>query len=463
MKTSGSLKGYPAVHDPAIFKDNGRYYVFGSHMTSARSEDLRNWTMISYGENEKNPLFWGLIGDKDEAFSYVGLKDWGYAVWAPDVIYNKKMEKYVMYFCTTSSYIKSNLCFATAERPEGPYTYADTILYSGFEADSIGETDVQHYMTEEDSQKYFNKDGSYNNLKWPNCIDSNVFYDAGGRMWMVYGSWSGGIFLLELEEATGYPVHPSENGENVDIYYGRRLLGGGHKPIEGPYIMYDSAAAYYYLFVSYGELKRDGGYQIRLFRSRNPEGPYTDATGSQMDAEAFSGYGVKLMGNYSFPSMEIACKAPGHNSAFLDGDGKRYLVYHRRFGDKTERFEARVNRLYQTAGGWLTAAPSAVTEEEDAICPPEKVEGVYYFLNHGLDVNEVIESAQEASLEKGKISGGIAGTYTLDSDGSGISILLDGTAYEGVVRSGADEAGNRICWISAVGNNNQSIWGVSYR
>lgn len=463
MKTSAALKGYPAVHDPAIFKDKGRYYVFGTHMTSARSEDLRNWTIISHGENEKNPLFQGLIGDKDEAFSYVGVKDWGYAVWAPDVIYNKKMGKYVMYFCTTSSYIKSNLCFAAAERPEGPYTYVDTILYSGFEKDTIEETDVLSCLPGEDGKKYLNEDGSYNNLKWPNCIDPNVFYDAEGRMWMVYGSWSGGIFLLELEEATGYPVHPSKNGEEVDIYFGRRLLGGGHKPIEGPYIMYDPEAAYYYLFVSYGELRRDGGYQIRLFRSRKPEGPYTDAAGRQMKPEAFSQYGVKLMGNYSFPSMETACKAPGHNSAFLDEDGKRYLVYHRRFGDETERFEARVNRLYQTAGGWLTAAPSAVTEEEDAICPAEKVEGAFYFLNHGLDVNGVVETAQEALLKAGKISGAVTGSYMLDTDGSAITISLENTTYKGVVRTGMDEAGNRICWISAVGNNNQSIWGVSYQ
>ena len=37
-----------------------------------------------------------------------------------------------MYFCTTSSYVKSNICFATADDIEGPYHYEDTFLYSGY-------------------------------------------------------------------------------------------------------------------------------------------------------------------------------------------------------------------------------------------------------------------------------------------------------------------------------------------
>lgn len=52
------------------------------------------------------------------------------------------MKKYVMYFCTTSSYVKSTLCFATADNIEGPYTYVDTILYSGYGKSNISETNL---------------------------------------------------------------------------------------------------------------------------------------------------------------------------------------------------------------------------------------------------------------------------------------------------------------------------------
>ncbi len=46
----------------------------------------------------------------------------------------------------------------------------------------------------------------FNNLQWPNCIDPALFFDDEERLWMVYGSWSGGIFLLEIDKETGYPI-----------------------------------------------------------------------------------------------------------------------------------------------------------------------------------------------------------------------------------------------------------------
>ena len=131
-------------------------------------------------------------------------------MWAPDVIYNKKMGKYVMYFCTTSSYVKSNICFATADDIEGPYHYEDTFLYSGYSYHDVKESNIEELMGT-DPRPY--TAASYDNNNWPNCIDPDVFYDEDGRMWMVYGSWSGGIFLIEIDEETGYPIYPEADEE----------------------------------------------------------------------------------------------------------------------------------------------------------------------------------------------------------------------------------------------------------
>ncbi len=61
----------------------------------------------------------------------------------------------------------------------------------------------------------------------------------------MYGSWSGGIFLLELDSETGEVIHPELNEEEgVDPYFGKRLIGGGHNSIEGPYIIYDEKTDY---------------------------------------------------------------------------------------------------------------------------------------------------------------------------------------------------------------------------
>lgn len=182
-----------SVHDPSIKVFDGKYYIYGSHMTGATSEDLHVWKYIGNGYTSDNVLFEDLFNEELSIFDYSG--DYGngsYAVWAEDVIYNEAMGKYVMYFCTSSTYIKSNLCYATADAPEGPYVYQGELLYSGFTAEDIDQTDVYEYVDQAYAEEtYLRGNGQYDNQDWPNCIDPAPFYDADGRLWMTYGSWSG--------------------------------------------------------------------------------------------------------------------------------------------------------------------------------------------------------------------------------------------------------------------------------
>lgn len=77
-----------------------------------------------------------------------------------------------MYFCTTSSYVKSNICFATADDIEGPYHYEDTFLYSGYSYHDVKESNIEELMGT-DPRPY--TAASYDNNNWPNCIDPDVF------------------------------------------------------------------------------------------------------------------------------------------------------------------------------------------------------------------------------------------------------------------------------------------------
>ena len=467
---SGGFSAGVSVHDPSIvLGDDGKYYIFGSHMEAAVSEDLRKWKSFASGVDSKNPLFTNLFEPDFEAFAFVGKNDEGwYSVWAPDVIYNKAMGKYVMYFCTTSSYIKSNICFAVSDRLEGPYEYVDTVLYSGYIKSEIGKTNFYDVMPEgAKADNYVFPGLGYQNSLWPNCIDPTVFYDEDGRMWMVYGSWSGGIFLIELDEATGYPIHPAEDKESeTDAYYGRRLIGGGHHSIEGPYIMYDRESEYYYLFVSFGELVSEGGYQIRTFRSKAVDGPYTDAAGERLgDVPDHSPYGVKLMGNYLLPGMKKAYMAPGHCSAFTDADGKKYVVYHTRFDDGQEYHEPRVHQLFTTRNGWLAAAPFATMGEtlSEEGYETAQMEGTWYVLNHGLDIGSKIHEAQQTEIgRKGEAADGSI-RLAVEKGTPYVTVTADGVSYEGVIVDMQDEAGNETRCITAVGDNNQTIWMVHYK
>lgn len=462
-----------AVHDPAIFVDeDGKYYIFGTHMTAAYSKDLRNWESFADGVNKENPLFDNLFDENEEAFAYCGkFNGEYYAVWAPDVSYNPYLKKYVMYFCTSGSYIKSSICMATSDSVKGPYHFERVLLSSGFDETTIDSTNVKDYVGENEIGRYMKKSGGYNNLAWPNCIDPNLFHDKDGRLWMVYGSWSGGIFLLEMDEKTGLPIHPKTDEKNhVDAYFGKKLLGGGHKSIEGPFVLYDKVADYYYLFVSFGWLARDGGYQIRMFRSKKPEGPYVD-----MDGRTFrrvnhhDPYGLKLVGNYIFPSMECGYKSPGHNSAFEDQDGQIYIAYHQRFDMESERHEPRVHQLFRTKNNWLTVCPFATEGEMLAQKNYQETEiaGVYYLVEHGLDISTEVHKPVEVEftmdgniLTKSKNKYVNYGTYTLD-DGGRVTLQIKDVTYECVVIQLNDEAGNPTMCITGVGAN-QSAWAVKY-
>ena len=69
--------------------------------------------------------------------------------------------------------------------------------------------------------------------------------------------------------------------------------------------MYDETSGYYYLFVSYGALTSNGGYQVRVFRSKTVDGEYVDMNGKYPEKSAqHQNFGLKLTGNYKLPSLE---------------------------------------------------------------------------------------------------------------------------------------------------------------
>ena len=461
-----------SVHDPSIVKADGKYYIFGSHMEAAVSEDLQSFKSIASGVNAANPLFDNLFAEPMEAFAFVGnYIEGGYAVWAPDVIYNPVMEKWVMYFSTSHDYRTSNICLATSDNVGGPYHYQETLLYSGYNLLNVEKTNFYEVLGEDASTKDYIVSGQYNNLNFPNCIDPTAFYDEDGRLWMVYGSWSGGIWLLELDQATGLPIHPEADKEkHIDTYYGYYLMGGLHNSCEGPYIMYDDASGYYYLFVSYGGLTREGGYQIRQFRSKKVTGPYTDTEGNTFGyVTDHSAYGLKMMGNYRFPSLKTAYMAPGHCSAMRDEDGKFYLVYHQRFDSGSEYHEPRVHQMFINEDGWMVAAPFATAGEslEDARYQEiSQIQGTYYCVNHGTDISSDIHDAAEMKIKKDgsvQFTDGRKGNCNLSKESNYITLVIEDITYKGIIVDMQDEAGNAVRCITAAGNNNESIWAVFYK
>ena len=124
-----------SVHDPSIVKDidTGTYYVFGSHLATAKSEDLVNWTQITadYKNTKDNPIYGNLAENLAESFAWAGHNDGdcmgGFAVWAPDVHWFDAYEwedgstgAYLLYYSASSTWRRSCIGFAASKTMEGP-------------------------------------------------------------------------------------------------------------------------------------------------------------------------------------------------------------------------------------------------------------------------------------------------------------------------------------------------------
>lgn len=468
-----------AVHDPSIIKADDAYYIFGSHMSAAKSTDLAEWDMLTSktnGYSINNPVYTDMKNLETEEFKFTGngasvipTDDKATHVWAPDVIYNKAQNSYYMYYCVSSNFDSSTIVYGTSENIDGPYEWKGNLLYSGVTVNNIEETDILEYVDEEYAiSHYTSKAGyEYNFKEYPNCIDPTVFYDKDGRMWMVYGSWSGGIFLLEIDEATGRVIHPElDEKNNVDPYYGKRLLGGGHHSIEAPYILYDESTECYYLYVSYGELTRDGGYQIRVFKSDKVDGDYVDMNGAAPDStSSHDYYGLKLSGNYYLPGLEVGYKATGHNSAFIDEDGKKYVVYHTRFDKASEKHTPKAKQYFTNKEGWPCLLPYTTSQEtiSDTGYSKDEMVGRYYVINQGIEINSEVAEPVILYLDKnGTIEGEeVKGSWSFEDGSYYMNILVDEKEYSGIFCKMLDEAGTEVMTFSAVGNN-ESLWGVKY-
>ncbi len=368
--------GRVAVHDPAIAEENGVYYLFGTHRRFARSCDMVNWERFDNNlSRDPYAVLGGIWQDWPKQPSNPDLLG---NTWAPDVIWNSTMRKWCMYMSVNGDQFRSVIVLLTAERLDGDWTYVGPVVYSGFDAENMWPTDVPRVLElEQGSQKAADYDLSrYLSLKDTriNAIDAAPVLSEHGEMWMAFGSWFGGVWMFKLDSKTGlrdysmrYPlVHDSS-----DPYYGVKVAGGYWNSGEGAYFM--RCNGWWYLFMSYGWLGRTGGYQIRLFRSKSPLGPYVDQNGNcaisagEIPNNQLRGTGIRLTssilwsgGPANLNDVEVS---QGHNSAIQRSkDGRLFLAYHTRFAQRydlndDEDYESHIRELLPTQDGWLVAAP----------------------------------------------------------------------------------------------------------
>ena len=488
-----------AVHDPSVIKlEDGSYYIIGSHLAGARSTDLMNWTVTANSDKgTKNTTYFKDIYtdlEKPNTWSNTSANyDLSGNLWAPDIVWNENMQKWCMYLSVNGDDWHSSIVLCTADNIDGPYTYVDTIVYSGFEtkpaydANNYKNTDVEKVLgSNPDLSRYLTSAGRWNAEYGTNAIDPCTFYDEAGNLKMVYGSWFGGIFMLDLDENTGlrdYTVkyETVDSGTNKsDAYLGKKIAGGHWASGEGPYIEYmtppGSNDGYYYLFLSYGYFNNKGGYNMRVFRSKNPEGPYLDQNGNNAfyetvtgDANTAGNIGERLMSNYQWSCNSRPNTAQGHNSALLDDDGKLFVIYHNKFDDQYGFHEVRTHQLIMNEDGWITAAAYEYSGEElskkgHAL---EAVTGDYELIWH--NPNQKFVNEKSADVEKpinitlnadGTVTGDIEASWTMTNGTPYMSFTWGGVTYKGAFIVQNDEAETPVKKMTFTATGiNICIWG----
>ncbi len=421
------------VHDPAVLKDGDTYWIYSTDVAVGRSPtrglqirkstDFVNWTWVGT-----------VFDDIPEPAA-----EWSDAetLWAPDVI--KLGNAYYLYYSASVLYSpQSCIGLATAPSPEGPWTDRGILLKSDFSSEV-------------------------------NAIDPAVSFDAEGNLWMVYGSFSEGIYIIEMDKTTGRPV-----GEEPGRLVATR---GSQAGSEAPYIVYNSEFKKYYLFLSYDSLFSD--YNVRVGRADSITGPYYDFSGQKLtdypwsddvpeDVEIVSAnVGNKLIGGYSFTTGE-GWVAPGHQSVLNDG-GDWYLLHHARpVSDKNWTY-LHVRKIFWSADGWPLPSPARYAGEKIQAVPKSSVSGSWEVLcHHRLSYEDPVAESWTFEASGSVTAPGYTGSWKLAgestlrlelADEDGKTLLIEGT----VVPSWDWENGRGGLAFAGIDEDGQTWWAKRVR
>jgi arabinan endo-1,5-alpha-L-arabinosidase len=402
------------VHDPSVLKTEDGFVMYSTDVSMGggtpvglhkrTSTDLVNWTFegTAFDGPPASAMEWMLQQNPDYKAE---------SLWAPYI--SKVGDEYRLYyslsvFGTTTSFMG----LATSESATGPWTDRGKVL-------TTIATD--------------NK----------NAIDPSVIIDREtGQHWMAYGSYWTGIYVVELEPETGLVKTPGDYGVNV----ARR----GSSSIEGPEFAYRNG--WYYLFVSYGWL--EDSYNIRVGRSRTPEGPYHDFHGTPM-VESTNNFPL-IMRPYRFNHHE-GWQGTGHCSVFQDGD-KYFIAHQGRTSTAIYNMVLHLREIFWIED-WPVVSPQRFAGMPQCEIPRDSMVGKW---EHMLLVTSGFHARPDIIEldEEGTINGIATNSWTLDHDTLTMS-WNNGQYIDRLIVSWGWDWENRFVTLTYTGMNESSlnIWG----
>lgn len=300
------LQNNTGAHDPtAIQKCDKTYWIYstGDGISAKYSRDLINWT--SGRSPLSKSLYPAWIND------YVPGFDGHF--WAPECIFMNG--KYYLYY-SCSTWGSKNSCIGLLTNktlnPENPdFLWEDegVVVYSNSSSEA-------------------------------NCIDPAVFADENGDYYLSYGSYFGGIRIIQLDSISGKV--------NGSYYY---PVASGN--CEASYVIYHDS--YYFLFINRGSCCQgvNSTYHIQVGRSLSPTGPFLDKTGINLN----SGGGTTIF------STNGSVIGPGHLGYYVE-DGTEWVTYHFYDGDRNGAPTLAIATMQWEAEGWPRITNDFIEEGE---------------------------------------------------------------------------------------------------
>lgn len=315
------------VHDPSVIKAGDYYYMYSTdaiwwpkgairesdsiavgNIQVRRSKDLVHWDFVG----------WALDSIPAEAVTHVEEASGGSTpggIWAPYI--QKHEDTYRLYY-SVSIFGANTSCIvlATAPSPEGPWKHEGLVVRTT-KSDPV------------------------------NAIDPSIVVDVeNGKYWMHYGSYFGGLYVVELDPETGLAKEEGDLGTLV-----ANRSNGKDKIIEAPEVIYNPNTKQYYLFVSYDALFTH--YNVRVGRSDKPEGPFYDMYGNDL-ADTTN----------NFPVLTYAYRFEGHpgwagvgHCAVINDNGQFFMFHQGRLAPDNLMMVLHARKIFWTEDGWPVVSP----------------------------------------------------------------------------------------------------------
>jgi len=316
------------IHDPAVLRIGDTYYMYSTdaifherrrpgerydikigNIQVRSSKDLVHWNFKG----------WAFDSIPSEARNWVleqSDNKGATNIWAPYPVFYK--DKVRLYYCVSAFGLQTSFIgLAESSSPLGPWTLKDEVVKT--------------------------KKGDR-----MNAIDPSVVTDAKtGKMWMVYGSYFGGLYEVELNPETGLPVKTGDQGHFVATRANIRKDN-----IEAPEIIYNPALKKYFLFTSYDPQMTT--YNVRVGRSDSPDGPFLDFFGNDL-RDTIDHYPI-LTHPYQFKNHS-GWAGTGHCGVFANDKGDFFMVHQGRLSPDNQLMVLHVREIKWTTNGWPVVSP----------------------------------------------------------------------------------------------------------